>query len=115
MIQGTIEQLIKHCARILRAYLLAYLSSTSPKVVGLLIALVQRDGQISKASDDVSVDILNNRLAKDPRIDSSLYVRNMPLACNMLSVDADSCCARCAEHSSSIDFLLSVQSLWVDL
>ncbi|QDS73743.1 hypothetical protein FKW77_004819 [Venturia effusa] len=38
---------------VLRAYLLAYLSSTSPKVVGLLIALIQKDGQISKASHDL--------------------------------------------------------------
>jgi hypothetical protein len=46
-----------------RAYLLAYLSSTSAKVVGLLISLIQKDGQISKASDDVSIDLPNTCLA----------------------------------------------------
>lgn len=63
MIQNTKEKLITRRVRVLRAYLLAYLSSTSPKVAGLVISLVQKDGQTSKASNDVSADLLNVCLA----------------------------------------------------
>jgi hypothetical protein len=47
-----------------RAYLLAYLSSTSPKVVGLLISLIQKDGRVLQASNDVSAAVLNTGLMR---------------------------------------------------
>lgn len=115
MIQSTKEKLMIHRVRVLRAYLLAYLSSTSPKVAGLLISLIQKDGNISKASNDVSADLLHACLASSTsNVVVIIMTTELNLICKMLRKRLDSCCEHCAEHLSLIDFLLSVHSSWGD-